>query len=137
VGSHLSWSDIQAWLDNPENLWGLGQSSYAGLNNRVAVGQEEDGASLYLVSAERLRLLVGRKAPEYPNSKRAVRGEFIYRGATYRMDVTDPVVERNFLARDDGQYVIPSPVLCISLGDPYQGYYYKLIAAVLYAERFT
>lgn len=133
---HLSWSDIHGWLDNPVDLWGLGQSSYAGLNNRVAVGQE-DGTSLYLVSAERLRLLVGRKAPEYPDSKRAVRGEFVYRGATYRMDVTDPVVERNFLARDDGQYDISSPVLCISLGDPYQGYFYKLIAAVLFPERFT
>lgn len=56
-----------------------GQGSYAGLNNRVAIGQE-DGTSLYLVSVERLRLLVGRKAPEYPDSKRAVRGEFVYRG---------------------------------------------------------
>lgn len=133
---HLSWSDIHGWLDYPENLWGLGQSSYAGLNNRIVVGQE-DGTSLYLVSADRLRLLVGRKAPEYPDSKRAVRGEFVYRGATYRMDVTDPVVERNFLARDDGQYDISSPVLCVSLGDPYQGYFYKLIAAVLFSERFT
>jgi hypothetical protein len=29
------------------------------------------------------------------------------------------------------------PVLCISLGDPYQGDFYKLIAAVLYKERFS
>jgi hypothetical protein len=118
------------------DLWGSGQSSHAGLNNRVAVGQE-DGTSLYLVSAERLRLLVGRKAPEYPDSKRAVRGEFVYKRATYRMDVTDPAVERSLLARDDGQYDISYPVLCISLGDPFQGYFYKLIAAVLSSERFS
>lgn len=133
---HLSWRDIHSWLDNPKNLWGLGQKSDAGLNNRLAVGQE-DGTSLYLVSAERLRLLVGRKNPKYPDSKRAVRGEFVYRGITYLMDVTDPVVERTFLARDDGQYDISSPVLCISLGDPYKdNFYYKLIAAVLFSERF-
>lgn len=132
----LSWEDIQDWLDNPNTLWGLGQGSYAGLNNRVAIAQE-DGRSLYLISVERLRLLVGRKAPEYPDSKRAVRGEFIYRGANYRMDVTDPVVERNYLSQADGQYEILHPVLCISLGDPYQGYFYKLIAAVLYPERFA
>lgn len=132
---HLSWNDIHGWLDNPDTLWGLGQRSYAGLNNRVAVGQE-NGASLFLVSVERLRLLVGRKAPEYPDSKRAVRGEFGYKGVTYRMDVTDPVVERNFLTRDDGQYDITSPVLCISLGDSYQGHFYKLIAAVLFSERW-
>jgi hypothetical protein len=36
---------------------------------------------LHLVAVERLRLLVGSKIPpEYPNSKRVVRGEFSYRG---------------------------------------------------------
>lgn len=131
----LTWQNIQGWLDNPATLWGAGEGSYAGLNNRVSIGQE-DGTSLYLVAVERLRLLVGRKAPEYPDSKRAVRGEFMYHGATYRMDITDPVIERNYLIKADGQYDIQRPALCISLGDPYQGYFYKLIAAVLYPERF-
>lgn len=76
-------------------------------------------------------------APEYPDSRRAVRGEFAYRGATYRMDVTDPVVEQSYLKQADGQYDIPHPVLCVSLSDLYEGYFYKLIAAVLYSERFT
>ncbi len=132
----LPWEDIHSWLDNPANLWGLGQRSYSGYNNRLAIGQE-DGTSLYLISAERLRLVVGRKAPQYPDSKRAVRGEFLYRGNFYCMDVTDPVIERNFLTQDDGQYDIANPILGISLSDLYQGYFYKLIAAVLYKERFT
>lgn len=131
----LAFQDARSWLDSPNTLWGIGQRSYAGLNNRIAVGQE-DGTSLFLISVENLRLLVDRKAPEYPDSKRAVRGEFVYCGNTYRMDVTDPVVERNFLAQTDGQYDIHRPLLCVSLGDPYQGHYYKLIAAVLYQERF-
>ena len=131
----LHWKDIKGWLDSPAVLWGVGYGSYSGLNNRVAVGQE-DGSSLYLVPVDSLRLLVGRKAPEYPDSKRAVRGEFVYRGTSYRMDVTDPVIERNYLNQGDGQYDIQHSVLCISLGDPYQGYFYKLIAAVLHSERF-
>ena len=132
----LPWEDIQAWIDTPNTLWNLGQRSYSGLNNRVATGQE-NGTSLYLISVERLRLLVGRKTPEYPDSKRAVRGEFVYRGTNYRMDVTDPVVESKYLLQADGQYDILRPVLCISLGDPYKGYFYKLIAAVLYPERLA
>jgi hypothetical protein len=137
----LSWNNIHQFIDNPANLWGLGEGSYAGINNRVAVGQE-NGTSLYLVSVPRLTLLVGRKAPEYPDSKRAVRGEFMYRNQTYRMDVTDPVIEQDYLNRADGSYNVEQPVLCVSLGDPYQAsgatqsYYYKLIAAVLYQERF-
>lgn len=65
----LAWKNISGWLDQPQTLWGTGQGSYSGLNNRVAIGHE-DGSSLYLIAVERLRLLVGRKAPEYPDSKR-------------------------------------------------------------------
>ena len=114
----LAWKDISGWLDHPDTLWGTGESSYAGLNNRVAIGRE-DGSSLYLISVECLRLLVGRKASEYPDSKRAVRGEFSYQGSTYRMDVTDPTIERKYLGQADGQYDIANPVLCVSLGDSY------------------
>lgn len=131
----LAWKDIGSWLDKPRTLWGTGQSSYAGLNNRVAIGQE-DGSSLYLISVECLGLLVGRKAPEYSDSKRAVRGEFSYRSTTYRMDVTDPAIERRYLSGADGRYEISKPVLCVSLGEPYQGYFYKLVAGVLHEERF-
>lgn len=118
-----------------QHTMGTGESSYAGLNNRVSIGQE-DGSSLYLVPGDRIGLLVGRKAPEYPDSKLAVSGKFTYRRTTYRMDVTDPTIERMYLSQADGQYDIAKPVLCVSLGDPYQGYFYKLVAAVLYAERF-
>lgn len=130
----LAWKDIFGWLDQPDTLWGIGESSYAGLNNRVAIGRE-DGSSLYLISVSCLRLLVGRKAPEYPDSKRAVMGEFSYQGSMYRMDVTDPTIERKYLGRADGHYDIAKPVLCVSLGDSYQGYFYKLVAGILYAER--
>ena len=137
----LTWDKIQSWLDHPTSLWGIGEDSFSGLNNRVAVGQE-DGTSLYLVAVQNLNLLVGPKAPQY-SSKRSVQGDFAYRGTTYRMDVTDPIIERVFLAKVDGQYELSHPVLCVSLGDPYQapgamqGYFYKLIAAVLYRERFS
>ena len=137
----LAWGQIQAWLDHPPNLWGVGEGSYAGMNNRVPLGQAR-GVSLYLVAVERLQLVVGPKAPEY-SAKRSVQGEFIYRDVPYRFDVTDPVIERIYLAQADGHYEIMQPVLCVSLGDPYQAlgatqsYFYKLIAAVLYRERFS
>jgi hypothetical protein len=130
----LARKDIFGWLDQPDTLWGAGESSYAGLNNRIAIGHEE-GSSLYLISVERLRLLVGRKAPEYPDSKRAVRGEFSYQGSMYRMDITDPIIERKYLGQADGHYDIVEPVLCVSLGDLYQGYFYKLVAGIMHTER--
>jgi len=131
----LSWSKINDWLDNPESLWELGNGSFAGLNNRIEIGRG-NGTSLYLITVPKIRLLVGAKAPEYPDSKRAVRGEFSYGAANYRMDITDPFIEHHYLGRPDGRYEIGEPVLCVSLGDDYQGHYYKLVAGILYEGRF-
>lgn len=95
-----------------------------------------DGSSLLLIAVDSLNLIVGKKAPEFPDSRRAVRCGFHYNGTYYLIDVTDPNIERSYLAKPDGDYVIDDAVLCISLGDEYQGYYYKLVAGVLFEERF-
>ena len=123
----LAWPDLCAWLDNPATLWTLGEASYACMNNRVAVGRE-NGVSLYLIEVPCLRLWVGAKAPGHFDPKRIVRGEFNYHGTVYRLGVTDPVIEIKYLSGQDGQYDIPQAVLCVSLGDPFEGYFYKLIA---------
>jgi hypothetical protein len=131
----LSWDDLDQWLDNPKTLWTTGESSYSGHNNRVAVNKA-DGSSLLLIAVDSLDLIVGRKAPEYPDSRRAVRCCFHYSNQYYLIDVTDPNIEQSYLAKSDGVYVIDDAVLCVSLGDEYQGYYYKLVAGVLFEGRF-
>ena len=129
----LAWADLAQLLDHPASLWSNGESSYAFLNNRVQ-DSYAGGRSLHLVAVESLEVLVGSKSDQYP--KRIVRGEFTYQGVPYRMSVTDPAIERHFLERGDGSYTIQRPYLCISLGDPFQGYLYKLIASVLFEDRF-
>jgi hypothetical protein len=129
----LLWQKVPNWLDKPQSLWGTGHSSYEFLNNRVpdtTIVTE----SLSLIQVDELQIIVGSKSSEYP--KRIVRGEFQYQCQKYKMAVTDPVIESQYLAGNDGRHVIDRPVLCVSLGDPYQGFYYKLIAAVLYQGRF-
>jgi hypothetical protein len=131
----LYWPDLNRWVDKPATLRRTGQSSYSGHNNRIAL-ENADGSSLYLIEVDSLKLMVGKKAPEYPDSKRAVRCGFHYRNIYYLLDVTDPVIERDYLAKPDGYYAINAPVLCISLGDEYQGYFYKLVAGIMFKERF-
>ena len=47
----------------------------------------------------------------------------------------DPqLLDVKYLSGHDGPYEIPQAVLCVSLGDPFQGHYYKLIASVLHQE---
>lgn len=127
VGS-VSWHDLEPWLDHPVSLWTNGDSSYAFHNNRVQQNYA-GGISLYLLAVESLKVQVGPKSAQYP--KRIIRGEFHYRGVLHKMSITDPVIERSYLEKEDGCYAIENPRLCISLGDPFQGYFYKLIAAVI------
>lgn len=129
----LSFTDIDRWLDTPTTLWDSSYSGYAFTNNRVPETVSAPH-SLYLIRIDQLDLLVGPKSAEYP--KRIVRGELTYRRLQYCLAVTDPVIEASYLSRLDGRYTLTAPVLCVSLGDAFQGYFYKLIAAVLHDERF-
>jgi hypothetical protein len=65
-----------------------------------------------------------------------VQGAFEHAGLEYRVWVTDPVIEREFLANEDGEYVLGECYLTMSLGERADdGYCYKLIAAVITRER--
>lgn len=130
----LNFSRVEEWLDTPDQLWSLGESSYYGQNNRIPVGSAA-GESLCLIAVEKLVLRVGPKAPEYGEYRRVIRGTFYYRGVLYCMDVTDPVIACEYNTKPDGSYDINKPVLCLSLSDEYNGHFYKLIAAVLWPGR--
>ncbi|HXF07312.1 MAG TPA: hypothetical protein VNK45_02110 [Candidatus Acidoferrales bacterium] len=49
----------------------------------------------------------------------------------YHLWVTDPIYERAYLARSDGDYGIGESFVTVSLGEPHKGYCYKLIAAII------
>jgi hypothetical protein len=81
------------------------------------------GDSLYLIAVERLSIHV--------NAGLKLRGEFLYRGRWYLLPITDVEVERFLKPKGAGYYNIGGAVLCVSLGDPFNGELYKLIAAVM------
>ena len=70
----------------------------------------------------------GRAFGDY---RRRVQGRFTYGDVDYWLRVTDPVYERQYLSQPDGNYEIGESYLTVSLGESYQGYSYKLIAAVI------
>ncbi|MDE0497696.1 MAG: hypothetical protein OXH86_10110 [Acidimicrobiaceae bacterium] len=113
-------------------LWIDGHSTYNGENDYVPLSEAEMlQDSLRFVSVSEVNLKVFAPGKAFGNSKRRVQGQFRYAGATYSLWVTDPNQERKWLAQANGEYAIGECYLTISLGEPYEGRVYKLIAAII------
>jgi hypothetical protein len=90
------WLDMPKLVDLPQTLWCNGNSSFSGRNNRLPAKTATDySESLYLIHVDKVTLMVGQKAPQYSDSKRAVRAGFNYNGVQYLIDVTDPFIENS------------------------------------------
>lgn len=128
----ISWEDLKDLVDLPAPLWVNGDSSYNGVNDRVAmqVASQLDH-SLVFIEPQELTIHVQLEGADFGNPKRKVRADFIHNGEHYRLAVTDPLAERAFFARDNGVYPLQDAYLCISLGEEYQGSCYKLVATIL------
>ena len=131
TGSY-SWFDLPALADRVEPLWLDGHSTYNGRNDRIPLEAATSvRSSLRLIHAERLELGVLRPGEAFGNAKRRVQARFSHAGAAYALWVTDPGYERAYLAKLDGVYGIGDCYLTVSLGEPYQGACYKLVAAII------
>ena len=132
----LSWFDLPALADAVAPLWLDGHSTYHGLNDRIPEELADSaGDSLKLVHVDELDLAVFKPGEAFGNTKRRVLGRFRYAGNAYALWVADPVYERQYLAKLDGDYPIGECFLTVSLGEPFGGAVYKLIATVITAER--
>ena len=131
-----SWDQLQCALDSISGpLWDNSSSSYNGLHDRVDETTANSlGSSLRLVEVTDLEITVAVEGAEIGKGRRKVRGNFTLNGTPYRLAVTDPLIERNYLAGADGAFKVGPAVLCISFREPYRGYAYKMIAGVLLPE---
>ncbi len=103
-------------------------SSYGGSNDRIPVVDADYlDHSLKLVQPEALRIWVGKGY-----RKRQVRAVFQLGKVQYNLGVTDTKIEARYLAMKDGEYDYSAKaVACISLGEPFKEYRYKLVASIV------
>lgn len=128
-----TWAEALSAVDGQgRSLWSNDSSGYNGLHDRVAE-EEADPAdgSLRLIDVPNLEVRVGVEGAAFGNGKRRVRGSFTHCGTQHLLSITDPTMEARFLAQPDGHTHIGRALLCVSLGEPFQGYAYKLIAGVI------
>lgn len=130
----LEWSKLESLRDpEPPRLWINGYSSYYGINDRVPeLIANEMKFSLLLVRPECISIIVDQELEGL-----RVRADFTLNDTQHRLAVTDPEMESFFIRKGRGNYQISEdPVfLCISLGEPYYGHCYKLVASILLPNR--
>jgi hypothetical protein len=119
-------------LVDHRDLWLAGSTStWHGTNDQLSLALALTCAdSLRFLSVSDLRYRVFAPRKDFGEPKRRVMAEFTHLGAEYGLWVTDPLVERQLLAQDDGEYHVGNAYLTVSLGEPYDGFVYKLVAAV-------
>jgi hypothetical protein len=89
------------------------------------------GNSLTLVQLPALQVAVFSPGADFGNPKRRVQARFQLGGDDYWLWITDPLYERHYLAQDNGEYALGPSYLTVSLGEPYGGYVFKLVAAII------
>jgi hypothetical protein len=105
---HATWQQVLGALDKVSGpLWMNGSSTYNGHNDQV---QEQAASaikhSLVLIRPSGLTVSVAREGGVYAPAKRKVRASFSFNGNYYRLTVTDPNIEYQYLQGQDGQFPV-------------------------------
>ena len=123
---------LRNFEDPVDGLWIDGESTICGLNDKFAVEMASAiKNSLRLVRVDKLDLKVWQPHIEFGDDRWRVYGRIWVSDTEYRLSVTDHEIEREYLAKPEGYYRIHNCYLTISLGKPFEGSIYKLIAAVM------
>ena len=110
-------------------LWVNGHSSGRGKNDRIPLRLAADlSGSLRFIHVAWLELSV---------AKGKLVARFRYDEIEYWLRVTDPDYEQAYQSKPNGTYPLGASYLTVSLGEPFLGYTYKLVAAIIAPEEQT
>ena len=134
----VSWQELTRGVEDPAGpLWVNGYSSFHGHNDRVPENLLSGlNRSLYLLRPDNLTLIVASEGGDFGPVRRRVRAQFDMCGHSYRIVVTDPWMERKLLSNPvDRETESKNTILCVSLGEVFHGFAYKLAATVIAPQR--
>lgn len=126
------WDDLSQLADPVGPLWINGHHTYNGHNDEIPLTRARTlQSSLRLIAVSGMTVAVFAPGETFGNRKRRVQGRFRHHGTEYRLWITDPLYEREYLAKPNGHYEIGESFLTVSLGEPFNDACYKLIAAIV------
>lgn len=115
-------------------LWINGHHTHNGMNDEIPTSAlHRVRTSIRLIEVPDLQIHVYRPGSAFGNKKRRVQAHFRHVGDEYRLWVTDPLLERKYLAQPDGVHELTRSWLTVSVGEPYGESCYKLAAAIIEA----
>ena len=131
----VQWDRLERLVDPVLPLWENGHHTGTGRNDRIPTAIAGTlQSSLRFLHVDRLAFSVFAPGERFGNAKRRVQGRFRHDGADYRLWVTDPRYEREYLAQPNGDYEVGECFLTVSIGEPFEEFCYKLIAAIIRPE---
>ena len=127
--------DMEQLVDPVDRLWINGYHTANGSNDRIPEELMKGVPnSLRLIGVDALELRVFAPGEAFGNAKRRVQARFDHGGSAYAFSVTDPGYERAYLSKLDGSYELGACFLTVSIGEPYEDWCYKLVAAIMELE---
>ena len=128
---NITWEGLGKFEDTAAPLWINGHSSRNGNNDCVPLAEAVAlDNSLRLIRVDALAVIVSE--PPRPSANFPIlRGRFHYHGEDYCFRITDPESESGSLNLPYGEYLVGGRYLTVSLGEPFEGNAYKLIATII------
>ncbi|WP_236594735.1 dual OB domain-containing protein [Saccharothrix sp. 6-C] len=127
-----TWRELQILEQQPTSLWINGHQTSAGVNDRVPIELEDEVVdSLKLIRVESATIEVKAAFWTAKDQEPTVRARFRHAGSEYALRVTDPVYQDKFRSDGIGKYRLGECFLTVSLGEPFNGHFYKLVAAIV------
>jgi hypothetical protein len=123
---------IDELCDHPQTLW----INMSHANDRVPLDYLEKNKitnSLYLIKPDFIKIMREDSKDKVGRPKKRTKALFVYNNVPYILWITDPGIENEFNKIEPGSYDLPlgQVYLCISLSEPFEGFCYKLVAAII------
>ncbi len=124
-------SGLREICDDVSRIWINGYDSSSGKNDKIPLdlANEKCESSLLLIKPQQLKIIL-ESGLTY---KRKIRTSFSYHETPYNFAVTDSFADAYYSGKPEGWYEIEKGdiYLCVSLGEPFEGFCYKLVAGII------
>ena len=124
---------LDGLVDTPNSLWvvlnGESSSTHGELDRIHCNLSSQFNNSLYLIKPSEFTIIVQKESNYTGEVKLKKRAEFIYNNYRHKLAITDPTLP--YFDEGSYKYNTQNIYLCISVGLPYNGYSYKLVASII------